>query len=367
MTTQADFAGRELRSIQYLRGIAALLVVIYHAQGAVLLKLPHEPSRLNGFAHLREIGVVGVDIFFVVSGFIMFYVYREAFGRRGAAVDFLVRRAIRIVPMYWLMSAVMGALLLAVPAAFSTLRFDARHALESLLLLPTVNSAGEFFPMLNVGWTLSYEMLFYLLFALLLPATPGRSLAVIGALFCACVLAGFAIPDATPVAAMLTNSILLEFVAGGVIGSAAAAGRVPGPRLAACCAVAGASAFVWQIWFGDLGAGRFAGRGLPAFLLVAGLVALEMHGALPRARWLARLGEVSYSLYLTHIVAIAAFFKVVALAGLARWVAADLLIVAAVATGTAAAFPAYRLLERPMQQYFSARWARGRAAAPAAA
>jgi peptidoglycan/LPS O-acetylase OafA/YrhL len=85
-------------SVQCLRGVAALLVVLFHMQGAAAIKLPGR-SALDGFFALRQLGSIGVDIFFVISGFIMVHVSHARFQQRGAALDFLVRRAIRIVPL----------------------------------------------------------------------------------------------------------------------------------------------------------------------------------------------------------------------------------------------------------------------------
>jgi len=141
---------------QCLCGVAAGLVVLYHALGALGLKFPGEWRVLSGFFYLRDFGVVGGDLFFAVSGFIMFYVYSGEFGRPGASRDFLVRRFIRIAPLYWFLTACLATALLFFPGAFSVLSFDVRHVLESFLFLPTVNSAGEPFPVLNSGWTLTY-------------------------------------------------------------------------------------------------------------------------------------------------------------------------------------------------------------------
>ena len=339
---------RELASIQCLRGAAALLVVLFHAQGAVLLRYPQDPGWLNGFFRLRDFGVVGVDLFFVVSGFIMFHVYREPFGMPGAAADFLRRRMIRIAPLYWILSAGLVFALWAAPGAFSTLRFDARHAVESLLFIPTRNSAGEHLPVLAVGWTLSYELYFYLLFALTLRTSPSFSLALLGMWFSGSAIWGAVHPAASPTGEMLGSDLLVEFVLGGIVAQALASGRILAPAAARAVIALAMLTLAAQVGTGFVPGGHLPGRGIPAFLLVAGLVSLEVRASLRSPAWLARIGDASYSLYLTHILVIAVFFKASVAWGMPRWIAPDALVAFAIGASIATAHLCHRHLEEPM-------------------
>ena len=94
---------RQIVSIQYLRGIAALLVVFYH----VLQDIGRysENSYFLNFYKLKYFGQVGVDIFFVISGFVMMYVHGNDFQKSNISLNFLKRRIIRVVPLYWILSA----------------------------------------------------------------------------------------------------------------------------------------------------------------------------------------------------------------------------------------------------------------------
>ena len=345
--TRTSGVPRNFVAIQALRGVAALLVVVYHVLGSIFLRYPGEPSVLNGFFHLREFGVVGVDIFFVVSGFIMFHVYRTDFGKPGAAWHFMSRRLACIVPLYWVLTACM-VLVLLLPSAFSTLRFDFRHAVESFLFLPTRNSAGEIYPVLNVGWTLTYEMYFYVLFACLLGTSPRVALLVIAVVFCGSVAAGYWLAPDTLTGAMLCDDILIEFALGGFIAQRIATGRGWSRRWATVAVLAAIVLFVIQIFAGPFHGGRLPGRGLPAFLLVAGLVSLKMERGVTVPQWLKRLGDESYSLYLSHIITVAVFFKLCDVLTATRWLSVDALIPAAVLVDVLGAHPGYALLERPM-------------------
>lgn len=129
------FENRRIDSIQALRGIAAMAVVVGHS--AIFTR-----------------GTFGVDIFFVVSGFIMMYVTQSS------AKHFLVKRLIRIVPLYWLVTAARFALS---PSPIYSQPFNWTLFVESLLFFPDFKFHNSQ-PIFNVGWTLNHEMAFYLLF-----------------------------------------------------------------------------------------------------------------------------------------------------------------------------------------------------------
>ena len=153
------------RGIQALRGFAAALVVVLHATGQ-----PFGMEASKPWVWMR--GHAGVDIFFVISGFVMAI---SATGQgRPTAGEFLRRRILRIVPLYWIFTLVMLAKILAVKVHPGLgrdvvhLQTPIGYVLASLFFIPYRNSQGDIAPVLAVGWTLSFEMLFYLLFALAL-------------------------------------------------------------------------------------------------------------------------------------------------------------------------------------------------------
>ena len=145
---------RVLQSIQILRGLAASAVLAFHA------------AQRSG--HSFTIGAAGVDVFFVISGYIMWSVMRDGPSPR----SFLTRRLARIVPLYWAVTLAMVAFS-AVPGALPNLQLTWRHVLLSLLFVPHAAPDGAVFPVLVPGWTLTYEMFFYAILtaALWLPAS----------------------------------------------------------------------------------------------------------------------------------------------------------------------------------------------------
>src|ERR1700677_130082 len=149
----------KIHFLQALRAIAAWLVVVDHA----LVDVTGGDVRNPATAIAWMMGSIGVSVFFVISGFIMVHICWDDFGRRGAVADFLRRRIVRIVPLYWL----------ATLAAFAFHKVSATHdanagwpeLMQSLLFVPYRNEDGGWVPVLSQGWTLNYEMFFYAIVA----------------------------------------------------------------------------------------------------------------------------------------------------------------------------------------------------------
>lgn len=189
-------AGKEVVTIQILRAVAAVWVIFAH---------------LSSDSHpFWRIGVVGVDIFFALSGFVMVLSTNTLRERPNAALIFLRRRFIRIVPMYWLVSALF--LLYCWHTSHHLFQFN--YIVHSFLLIPFRSGAPSlhYFPILTVGWTLTYEFFFYLCFALCLALR-------ISPFYLAPVFLGLSIVGfrhgIQPVAIFsIFNYLLLEFLAG---------------------------------------------------------------------------------------------------------------------------------------------------------
>lgn len=196
-------------SLQVLRGIAAFMVVLAHTYA-------HLDTRhiIQGIPGLADAGIHGVDIFFVISGFVMVYISGDNFGKPGASRDFLIRRIIRVVPLYWFYTAAISVLLIFFPGDFSSGQsFDLSHLLASLSFIPVENSVGKIFPIHAVGWTLNYEMYFYLIFAFLLLFKKEWFLPLLSIILLAGVLTGMVIKQAvTPIFSVITAPLLIEFL-----------------------------------------------------------------------------------------------------------------------------------------------------------
>ena len=198
-----------IRPIQYLRAVAALMVVWVHA----LYIIPGAARQFD----VPNFGGAGVDLFFVISGFIMVVTTAE---KEVTPVQFFCRRIVRIAPLYWLATLAMiaGA---AYRDSFKSPGYPPFAIAKSLLFVPYTalwGHPGNVYPILAQGWTLNFEMFFYSLFALSLAAPrrlrlPGLavtlvSLAVIGKLFG---------PFVQPLAVVYTSPLLLEFAAGMIL------------------------------------------------------------------------------------------------------------------------------------------------------
>jgi exopolysaccharide production protein ExoZ len=197
-----------IRPIQYLRAIAALMVACLHCFG-----------ELNGAKQLLYFPILGlgVDIFFVISGFIMLVTTWE---KPITPRQFMTLRIVRIVPLYWLMTLSMLGAAVVAPGLFKTLKFDSAAVIKSLLFIPydSLSDPGHPYPVLDPGWTLNYEMFFYALFALSLFLSKRFRLWVLLTVLAALVVAGRFIAVKSMPLEVYTDPKLLEFATGIVLG-----------------------------------------------------------------------------------------------------------------------------------------------------
>jgi exopolysaccharide production protein ExoZ len=333
-------ASQRIFSIQSLRFIAALLVVYFHAASEAFLA----SGDFGVTGRIVEIvGAVGIDIFFVISGFVIFRTARHL-----TVAQFIGKRARRILPLY---------LALAVPytvVAVVYSGFGWREFLSTWLLWPATGAMT--LPAVPGAWTLCFEALFYAAFAIVLWRP--KTIWIVGAAY----VVALAL-HSTPVLRYLGNPIVLEFLAG--VGLAAAppwkpaAWAIPiavGVLVAEVMLHAGVSRPPLDT-LADIGAWtRVAAFGIPAALIVWGTLQLRVSEGV-----LSYLGDTSYALYLIHIpivvVMVSLLIKVCKLPP-------DLAILLAAATSVLVAWRVHELIEKPLM----ALWQRAfRAATPVAA
>jgi exopolysaccharide production protein ExoZ len=325
-----------LNAIQYLRAIAAMMVVVFH------LGVPMQ--RLGFVGAWPEWPARGVDIFFVVSGLIMWMVTAD---RHVELREFYYRRLVRIVPLYWLLTSFIVCLLLLAPGLVQSGRFDPWHVVASYLFLPAPHPAIDMVaPVLIPGWTLNYEMFFYAIFglALLLPSR-WRLLAICGVLGLLVALGALA-PRGGVAFAFYTSPIILEFGFGVALGVALSRGWALPPGLAWTAIVLG---FLVLVASDQMRAPQILVAGLPALAIVAGAVSLEKAGLVPSLRMPHLLGDASYALYLTHTIVLSALGQISLRLGFAT-LPAGLLIFAVLACAAtqAAALLLHLAFERPL-------------------
>jgi len=278
--------------VQALRAVAAALVVVHHSISLWLkwiMNRPNAPHWTNGAA--------GVDIFFVISGFVMAISLPGLAGKPNKAGVFLRRRFTRIVPLYWAAITLTLAQIKLNPAAALASVLTPWRIAASYLFIPARNGNGEMFPLVTVGWTLNYEVFFYLLFAAAL-ALNVSPLAFLTPVLTAVALVGMVRPATWPDFTTLASPMVIEFLYGMVLAHLATRRKLPGTAWAAL--LLGGGFVTLMLMPPSPAPWGFLAWGLPAAAMVVGAVALEgqLGGRLPK--WLLAAGDASYALYLTH-------------------------------------------------------------------
>ncbi|ALN72956.1 acyltransferase [Aureimonas sp. AU20] len=289
---------RRIGEIQWLRAVAALMVVAAHIKIALDLRyygLSFEQSPLSPFPF-----VAGVDVFFVISGFVMAHSSQSLHGQSGAWRTFLLRRLARVAPLYWLMTVLLIVLLIVarVPVWAET---TPTQIVASFLFFPAANPDGVPLPLLDIGWSLNYEMLFYAVFALFVG---WRQRIALGATFAVLIIGVVAGRWLTPSSLALrfwSDPIVLEFLLGIAIYLVVSRGfRLPD---ALRWLVGGAGLLLFfafpQIDF----TWRFLQWGIPSGLMVLAAVSGRRETRSSVAEW---AGNTSYAIYLSHFFVIRA-------------------------------------------------------------
>lgn len=357
-----QYLGR-VHSIQYLRGIAATAVLLAHA-----IAYPGDLTSV----YLTVAGRFGVILFFVISGFIITVVT----GRDGFdPLDFLKKRLVRVVPYYWAMTLVTALMALAAPTLFRRTGFDIGNLFNSLLFIPYYGPMlpegyPTLEPVLKLGWTLNYEMLFYLSFAALFFLSAWRRALLLTVIFSLLYLSSFLVEYESAPMVFYARYYLLFFCSGMFLGLAHLDGMVS--RLTV--------SQLRGIIFVTVGVGIFITTASPVLndgvrdslicafsfgLVLAGL-AIELKGHLPKSDFLERLGDASYSIYLVHMFWIG-FVSAVGrrLTFMPSNVAYGVTVIVAFVGGVAFGMMAYHLIERPLTNFVRGRLQRPRSAVPA--
>lgn len=296
----------QIRGLQGLRGIAACAVVWSHAYARAERAWVTDIGRsfLDPHPALIQIGHFGVDLFFVLSGFLMTRLHRHDFGSSDAPQEFLQRRITRIVPLYWLLSTA-GLLALALaPSIFSYHKaIEWGWMIGCFAFIPWPMSDGFSSPIIGTGWTLDYEMYFYVLFALALLFR--RGLRILCALMCTSVILGLFFSPQHPWIQLLTGPMLLEFVLGVLVAlSVQYLTRQTAPILmgiAIALILSGSGPYaqsshqeLTRVWC----------WGIPCALLLACTVRIAPSCEGRTGRYLVMLGDASYSIYLFQVFAL---------------------------------------------------------------
>jgi peptidoglycan/LPS O-acetylase OafA/YrhL len=326
-------------NVQILRFVAAGAVLFTHTTDVLV-------RRSTVFSPVPWVG--GVDLFFVISGFIMAWLTWDRFGAPGMPGRFLLRRAMRIAPPYWFFTTLMAATVVFASSHVRKTALGAAQVVASYAFIPWPRiSDGKLNPLLSQGWTLNYEAFFYVAFAAALFFR--RGLLGLAAAFLVLAAAHVAVPPGLFVLRFYTSPIILEFLAGIALAGLFRRGvRLPLAG-ALACAISSVVAYVLIYRFvPHFPEGRFLTIGVPAALLAASLI-LAREPAIDGGvrRFLQLGGDASYTLYLSHTFTVN--LVAVAWARIAPahpWAGVAVALVAAVV----AAILFYRFAERPVTE-----------------
>lgn len=341
---------KKIVSIQVCRGLAAVVVVLAHLHD---VEGKYCKTNLMG---LFQFGVLGVDLFFVISGIVMASITKGKFGDPTYAGTFIYHRVARIFPVFWIYTTIVLSAYLYNPNLINAGSGHQANILASYFLIPTHRAM-----LVMQGWTLSYELYFYLVvFTLILVATR-RSLpwmlGVWALLIGGC--APFARDTNVPVLQLVFNPLALEFIAGFVLYyfyHEARHARAVGVVLLSLAAIWLASIIIWTAdgsgWDGAIIEQSLWGRpacfGLFAVLFIFGMIELERSELIRYSRFLESIGDWSYSIYLSHIIVIEAVARILrrlAMGGTPSILEIDLISIPAVLL---VGYCSYTLIERPL-------------------
>jgi exopolysaccharide production protein ExoZ len=339
-------------SLQILRGLAALFVVVLHAQyDAATLAAQFSSPFSSPFAFPWT---AGVDLFFVISGFIMAHTATPLFQQAGGAWHFLKRRLIRIVPLYWGVTTLYVMIALLQPQVLNKGLDSAWFIAASYFFIPVARPDGLMQPVYSLGWTLNYEMFFYLCFAGALLFKRDKPRTLLGLALALMALTGigalFTLPQPL---AFWAHPLILEFVFGMMIGLM----HQRGLRLQQT-----ASWFLMLLGFGLLfyDASRldalitlpvFIAHGLPASLLVmaATLKAKPQQPPISLgARFMVALGDASYALYLLHPFMIRLLREIVSRFQLFPLISGWIFVICAMISAIVLALLVHHRIEKPL-------------------
>ena len=338
---------KRLNLLQVYRGIAAILVVLFHLNDMSIERL-----KQVTFFNLFQAGWSGVDYFFVLSGFIMVYVHRSAIGKPDQLKSFLVKRTVRIYPIYWIITLTVLAFFLVVPGFANNKDLSIQHILVSLLLLPQNDK-----PILDVGWTLIYELFFYLLFSIAIWFKPKYSVPILSSWLFVTMLHYLKVVNFGGEAFLLNivfGNMNLEFVLGCLAGYVVIkfGTKISKNRwILFGAANLGYVALLILTAVNKLEIDRMSTFGVLAALLIVGSASIDLNDSPKVPKILTYLGDASYSIFLLHSPIVSAITKVLQKANLGKYYDGFFApaLVALITVVVGCIF--YSLIEKPLTVY----------------
>jgi len=345
----------QLNLIQLFRGLSALLIVMFHATYFSIDKF-HQNYLFNVFSF----GYSGVDFFFVLSGFIIFFTNNHYFGQKSKLANFLEKRLIRIYPVYWIITLALGILYFFIPSFAPGSEWQIGEIFKSLILYPQEKPL-----ILIVGWALRHIVLFYLVFGLAIWLKPKFSIPIIFsylgltlALFIAQIAGIFDIKSIPYKLQFLFDSLNLEFAFGCLVAySIHKFKNQITDKIIFLIFGAGLLLFMIGSFFlsdpssSYIKLARIIVYGLPSSLIILGAALIDIHKSVSISKIFDYLGNASYSIFLVHIPLLSANIKITSIVHLEKFIGhfLTMTLVVAVAIGLGCIF--YSYVEKPLLEF----------------
>ncbi|WP_138497557.1 acyltransferase family protein [Nostoc sp. PA-18-2419] len=289
---------KKLNLLQVYRGVAAILVVLCHANHI----LTREFNK-NTLLQIFHFGWIGVDFFFVLSGFIIFYIHQYDIGKPNKLKSFIVKRFIRIYPLYWIILASKILVSIFTISKNAIYQPGADEIIKAFLLLPQDRSILEN-NFIGVSWTLSYEIFFYCLFALLILFNTKIFQPIIFIWIVGIIISFLnGLPGENLILMFIFDEHNLEFVLGCLAAYIISKFRFKFKKLLIYTSIFILILSVINTKYGEYdvsGISSLIAYGIPFTFLIIGSVYLEMSSKINIPLILIYIGNASYSIYLTH-------------------------------------------------------------------
>ncbi|MCR6794678.1 acyltransferase family protein [Bacillus paranthracis] len=342
-------------SLQSIRGIAAILVLLHHA--SFIINKYHNYEYVGGIFHY---GSLGVDLFFILSGFIIYYLHHSDIGEPKRVGTFLKKRTIRVYPAYWIVTLVLVPVYFLAPTMGLGYERDFFVIIKSLLLIPQSHD-----PILGVGWSLVYEIYFYLIFSLFILTNRKFSIAVtlLWMATTSYLLVSNTLGSQDYILKFLFSPLIVEFLLGCLIAYLTLNYNLKKYKSLLLTGIIGLIVSLFIQYLGVItidreGIFRTLIYGVPSFFLIFGLIVLEKQGRFKNNKFLTFLGDASYSIYLVHLPAISFLNKMFTSLNLFNSIGHFLTTTICVIIATLAGCGFHILVEKPLLKYMRRRFLR---------
>ncbi len=351
MTNTANYIKRpEIQSLQVLRALAVISISAAHIH------------RSTGFLMNRNINFMppklfdwGVDLFFIISGFIIFYVHRSDFGKPYKLREYLTKRFIRVYPAYWIAALLVSPVFFIFPFIGSGYERDFGVIIQSFLLIPQTHS-----PVLFVGWTLVHEIRFYLIFGLLIWLKKSWGVILSFILIFSSILtyvikpSGYSYLNPQNPTSYLFSYFNIEFILGAF---GAYVMGLTKPKLQKAYLIILILSYFIFLKFSNIDEleQRVFLLGVPFTIIVSFLGIYELKHSLKMPVILLYLGRASYSIYLTHVLFNGIFIRFLIIGGFSNSAHLQLIMLVVLLLSVIGGCIFYSMIEKPLLGYFRAK------------